>query len=58
MELPFGKSTHKGKYNDKIDLKETGWEMGLCDLYSSDSGLGHVTGCCKCGNEPTSKPKN
>jgi hypothetical protein len=33
----------------RVDLREIGW--GWCRVDPVGSGLGPVTGCCKCGDE-------
>ena len=51
---PLGRTKHRWKDNNKMDLQEVGWGHGL-DL--SGSGKGQLADACECGNEPSGSVK-
>jgi hypothetical protein len=54
VKRPLGRPMRRWEDNNKMDIQEIVWGLGLdC----SGSEWGGATGCCECGNEPSGSIK-
>jgi hypothetical protein len=51
-KIPLKRPRHRWEDGIRMDLREIGWSGG-CGLDSAGSGLGPVSGCCECSDEPS-----